>query len=97
MKNNYLLMSLCRSPAWAIVLALCFGPIGLLYGSFWIGILMSIIVFIFFLASKIKIAVLSLMWFSWFLCPFFSVFGVNKYNQQLLKQIKNVDQENSQS
>ena len=65
-----------RSLAAALLLAVFFGPVGLLYASFWGGVIMSVLGLIAMLLPGSVAGFLGML--VWVICPFWSVFVVSK-------------------
>ncbi|OGT22707.1 MAG: hypothetical protein A3C55_03735 [Gammaproteobacteria bacterium RIFCSPHIGHO2_02_FULL_42_13] len=70
-----------RSIAVAILFALFLGPIGLLYGSFWGAVVISILMFVLLLLPMANMAQY-LFSFLWLLCPYISVYKILQYNRK---------------
>jgi len=70
-----------KSPAAALLLSAILGPIGLLYASFWGGVIMIPIGLV-VVSSKLIFPIL----FLWIICCVLSVRTVNTYNTRLLQQ-----------
>jgi len=70
-----------KSSAAALLLSALLGPIGLLYASFWSGVIMIPIGFV-VVSSKLIFPIL----FLWIICCVLSVRKVNVYNAKLLQQ-----------
>ena len=62
----------------AILLGLFLGPIGLLYGGFWSGVIMTVLIVIFSFVPKFGNLLIVLLWF---ISPYWSVFLCTKYNK----------------
>ena len=69
-----------RSIAAAILFALFLGPIGLLYGSFWSAVVLSILMFVLLLLPMAHMAQY-LFSFLWLLCPYISVYKILRHHR----------------
>lgn len=72
-----------KSVAGALVFSLLLGPLGLLYASFWGGIIMLPIGFL-VISNKFPYPIA----IYWFLCCVWSVGAVNAYNKKIIKSLK---------
>ncbi|MBV9575000.1 MAG: hypothetical protein JO149_00055 [Gammaproteobacteria bacterium] len=69
-----------KSTAVALLFSVIFGPVGLLYASFWGGVSM-ILIGIVVVSSKYFFPILLL----WLICCIWSVGAIEAYNQRVLK------------
>src|SRR5580704_7251150 len=69
-----------KSVAGALIFSVILGPVGLLYASFWGGLLM-IVVGIVVISSKFIFTILMF----WIICCIWSVGAVEKYNRKILR------------
>jgi hypothetical protein len=81
----YLLVKPYKSLAASILLTVFLGPIGLLYGSFWGAVLMSILI-IPGLFMPPHVGGIALFIF-WLVCCFWGVFSVARYNKKINQHI----------
>ena len=72
-----------KSVAGALIFSLILGPIGLLYASFWGGVIMLLLAFP-VLAAMYPYPII-LFWLG---CSIWSVAAVNSYNKKLLKTLQ---------
>jgi hypothetical protein len=68
-----------KNVALALILGVILGPVGLLYASFWGGIVMLVIAFI-VVCSKLSVPIL----LTWIGCSIWAVGAANQYNKKLL-------------
>lgn len=85
--QRFLFMQPFKSVAVAILLALFLGPIGLLYSTFWGGVIMFFISFILLAAMTVNSAIAPLVLIAWIICSFWTVRACNRYNKNLMKTI----------
>ena len=70
----------CKSVAVALLFSVILGPVGLLYASYWGGIVMIILGFIVICTQLIVPIILF-----WIICSIWAVGAVNRYNKKLLQ------------
>lgn len=79
-----------KSVAAALLFTLIFGPIGLLYSSFWAGLIM-ILIGMFVVNSKLFVPILLL----WVFCCIWGVQAVESYNRKIFQGLMNAKENHS--
>lgn len=84
--RNFVLVRPFKNVAVSILLALFLGPIGLLYSSFFGGVIMAVVLFIFLAAMTANPAVQPVVWVAWLVCPFWAVLASGRHNKKMMKR-----------
>ena len=71
-----------KSVGGALMFSVFLGPVGLLYASFWGGIVMTVLGFI-IISSNLPYPII----FYWIACSIWSVGAANRYNRKLLQSM----------
>jgi hypothetical protein len=86
MRKNMILINPGKSVAAAILLAIFFGPFGLLYSSVLGGIVVGVGLFVVCAVIQFNQHVTPLIAILWGITPLWAVLSVNRYNKKLLKK-----------
>jgi len=82
--KNLVLAKAFKSEAIAILLTIFLGPLGLLYGSFLGSVVILGLMIIGTIISVFYHYFMILIYILWLLCPFLSIFSINRYHRRLL-------------
>ena len=72
-----------KSVSTALIFSVLLGPVGLLYASFWGGLIMIILGFIIVSAGKYIVSLILL----WLICSIWSVRAVENYNLKIFQRL----------
>lgn len=84
MPSHYILPLPYKSLAASIVLTIFFGPLGLLYSTFWGALVLSVLIIPgFFIPMDVSLLPLGMLWLT---CIFLGAGLTSRYNKKLYRQ-----------